>query len=86
MAPWPCRPTIYEINTCVWLHELSEQARRSITLGDVPKKVWDALASYGFDAVWLMGVWERSPAGVVISMRNAALVAEFRRVLPDFTD
>ena len=85
MAPWPCRPTIYEINASVWLHELSEQARRSITLGDVPKKVWDALASYGFDAVWLMGVWERSPAGVVISMRNAALVAEFRRVLPDFT-
>ena len=85
MTHWPQRPTIYEINTWVWLHELSEQARRPITLGEVPTTVWDGLASYGFDAVWLMGVWERSPAGIAVSMRNDALVTEFRRLLPDFT-
>ena len=85
MTHWPQRPTIYEINTWVWLHELSEQARRPITLGEVPTTVWDGLASYGFDAIWLMGVWERSPAGIAVSMRNDALVTEFRRLLPDFT-
>src|SRR6185503_19167528 len=49
------------------------------------RETWDALASYGFDAVWFMGVWERSPAGVAISLQNDGLMAEFRRVLPDFT-
>ena len=84
-ARWARRPTIYEINTWVWLHELSGQARRPVTLGDVPRETWDALASYGFDAVWFMGVWERSPAGIAISLQNEGLMAEFRRVLPDFT-
>ena len=86
MTTWPCHPTIYEINTWVWLSQLGEQARRPITLADVPKKVWDGLASYGVDAVWLMGVWERSPAGIAISMQNDSLLSEFRRVLPDFSE
>jgi glycosidase len=85
MMRWPRHPTIYEINTWVWLHELSEEAQRHMSLGTVPSQVWDGLASYGCDAVWLMGVWERSPAGVAISMNNADLVGEFRRVLPDFS-
>ena len=38
----------------------------------------------GFDAVWFMGVWERSPAGIGISMRNEGLLQDFRRALPDF--
>ena len=86
VAQWPRHPTVYEINTWVWLHELSERARRPTTLGNVPKKQWDAIAAYGFDAVWFMGVWERSPAGVAISMRNDGLLQEFCRVLPDFTE
>ena len=31
-----------------------------------------------------MGVWERSPAGIAISMRNPGLLEDFRRALPDF--
>jgi hypothetical protein len=85
MTHWPRHPTIYEINTWVWLYELSEQTQRPVTLATVPKQAWDALASYGFDAVWFMGVWQRSPAGIEISLRNDALMAEFRRLLPDFT-
>jgi hypothetical protein len=54
-------------------------------LGTVPAKEWDALASRGFDAIWFMGVWERSPAGIEISMRNAGLLEDFRRALPDFS-
>ena len=45
----------------------------------------DALASYGFDAVWLMGVWERSPSGIEISMRNKGLLGDFMRALSDST-
>jgi hypothetical protein len=31
-----------------------------------------------------MGVWERSPAGIEISMRDPGLLGDFRRALPDF--
>lgn len=84
MKPWPKYPVIYEINTWVWLHELSERYRKPVSLATVPDKEWDAIASYGFDAVWLMGVWERSPAGIAISMKNDGLLTDFRRALPDF--
>lgn len=86
MGPWPKHPLIYEINTWVWLEELSRQAARPLTLASIPDKEWDRIASLGFDAVWLMGVWERSPEGIRISMKNEGLRADFRRALPDFTD
>ncbi len=70
MLSWPRRPIIYEINTVVWLQELSRRERKLVTLGTVPTQEWDALALYGFDAVWLMGVWERSPAGIRIAKRE----------------
>jgi len=85
MRAWPRHPIIYEINTWVWLGELSRKHRRPVGLGTVPAKEWDTIAAHGFDAVWFMGVWERSPAGIEISMRNAGLLEDFRRALPDFT-
>ena len=85
MTNLPNHPVLYEINTWAWLNELSLQAGRPVTLGSVPDETWDALSAWGFDAVWLMGVWERSPAGIRIAMQNEGLVAEFRRALPDFT-
>src|SRR3974390_2929710 len=84
MSTWPRYPTIYEINAWVWLAELSAKAGRSVDLGSVPSAEWDAIVAYGFDAVWLMGVWERSPAGISIANRNENLLADFRRALPDF--
>lgn len=77
-------PAIYEINTWVWLSELGSRTGKSINLGSVPSSEWDAISSLGFDAVWLMGVWERSSAGITIANQNANLLAEFRRALPDF--
>ena len=86
MGTWPKHPLIYEINTVVWLRELGGPAGRAVTLGDVPAAVWDGIAELGFDAVWLMGVWERSPAGRRVSLANPGLLADFRRALPDYTD
>lgn len=85
MNPWSKYPLIYEINTWVWLGEMSRKAARQHTLASVPDSEWDQLAALGFDAIWLMGVWERSPAGIAISMRNEGLLADFRRALPDFS-
>jgi glycosidase len=79
----PKYPLIYEINTAVWLTELSQKHHRTITLGNIPTDEWDTLADLGMDAVWLMGVWERSPGGRAIAMKNHELQEEFRRALPD---
>jgi hypothetical protein len=78
-------PFVYEINTWVWLGELSRREGESVDLATVPEREWEAIAALGFDAVWLMGVWERSPAGIAIALENDALVDSFRGTLPDFT-
>ena len=84
MTAWPRFPNIYEINTWVWLSELGKKYGEFIELGSVPAREWDSIAALGFDAVWLMGVWERSPAGIAIANRNQSLLADFRRALPDY--
>jgi glycosidase len=83
-AEWSRYPSVYEINTWVWLYELSKKYGKDIDLSNVPQPEWDALA-LGFDAIWLMGVWERSPAGIETSNNNAILSREFRSVLSDFS-
>ncbi len=82
---WPESPLIYEVNAWVWLNELSRRQSRRIDLGSIPHEEWDAIAGLGFDAVWLMGVWERSPAGMEIARYKQGLEPEFRRVLPDYS-
>jgi hypothetical protein len=84
MNPWPKHPVIYEINTWVWLDELSRTYGRPVSLSTVPAEEWDALSSFGFDAVWFMGVWERSPAGIAIANQNKGLLEDFRRALSDY--
>jgi hypothetical protein len=77
---------VYEINTLVWLGELSRRYGRPVGLGDVPGEVWDDVARPGIDTVWLMGVWERSPAGLRIALSDEGLMASFRAALPDLTE
>jgi glycosidase len=74
----PARPTIYEINTAVWLG--------GRPLGEVPGAQWDALAALPVDAVWLMGVWERSPAGRAITLAEEEVMAGNRAALPDLRE
>lgn len=83
MSGWPERPVVYEVDTWPWLRDLSEQAGAELTLADVPANAWDAVVAPGVDAVWLMGVWERSPAGLAIALRDARLVSAFHAALPD---
>ncbi|MEE9527582.1 MAG: alpha-amylase, partial [Syntrophobacteria bacterium] len=85
MIPWPRNPIIYEINAWVWLHELSQRYERSIKLATIPPEEWDGIAGLGVDAVWLMGVWERSPVGTQIARQHEDLQTEYQRVLADFS-
>ncbi len=85
MQPLPKHPVLFEISTWVWLNELSRRHGRRITLGNVPDEEWERLARMGVDLVWLMGVWERSPAAIALESANPIAISEFRAVLPDFT-
>ena len=81
--PWLRNPIIYEVNTWAWLGEVGARAGKPVSLGSVPSSEWDALASWRPDAVWLMGVWERSPEGLRIALGNEGLMRSFRDALPD---
>jgi glycosidase len=83
MTKWPDKPFIYEINTAVWLTDLSYRFKKSITLHNIPNTVIDELTSLNVDVIWLMGVWIRSEA-----VRNSALnyQHEYRPVLHDLTE
>src|SRR5271157_1944993 len=85
MGKWPTYPVVCELNTWVWLNDLSRDTGRPVTLGDVPQSELERLASYHLDALWLMGVWERSPRGRQVACEYPDLQAEYRRALPDFT-
>jgi hypothetical protein len=86
MTGWPDRPVIYEVNTAVWLDELSRAAGRPVTLADVPDSGWDTITPSGVDAVWLMGVWERSPDGLALAKANTGLLESFREALHDLRE
>jgi glycosidase len=86
MPGWPKNPIIYEINTWLWLDDLSKKYETPITLANVPWAEWDEIKKNGFDAVWLMGVWQRSPESIVISQLNNTLVESFKKALPDFKE
>jgi hypothetical protein len=76
-------PLIYEINTWPWLAALSGTSGRHIDLGGVPDDVWDDIAALGVDAVWLMGVWERSPVSTAIARSHPDLAETFVAAVRD---
>jgi hypothetical protein len=77
---------IYEINTWIWLTELSLKYHKKITLANVPVKEFDEIAGQGFDAIWLMGVWKRSQAGLEIAKKHDIIMKELHEALPDLQD
>ena len=84
LPPRAVHPFIYEINTWPWLESISAKEGKPIDLGSVPQRYWDEIAGLGVDAVWLMGVWRRSPAGIAIALANPALRSDFQAALPDW--
>ncbi|MHA1272658.1 MAG: alpha-amylase family glycosyl hydrolase [Promethearchaeota archaeon] len=80
---WPRHPKIYQINTWVWLDYLSRTHNQNINLMNVPEGLFDLDLNH-FDAIWLMGVWERSPKGKEIALTYPGLQEEYKRALNDF--
>src|SRR5215467_12068251 len=79
-------PILLEINTRVWLNDLSRQAGRRMTLADVDDATLDGFVHQGFDWIWLLGVWRTGPESRAVSRGNSAWRAEFEAVLPDLDE
>ncbi len=60
---WMPRLVLLAKNIYVWLDQLSKAYGRPITkLNEIPEEELETLQKRGFTGVWLIGVWERSPA------------------------
>src|SRR6187200_708319 len=82
----PRYPCLYQINTRVWLTELSRGLGRRATLDDIPDADLDDVGRMGFDWVWLLSVWQTGPAAQRISRTNPEWRHEFQETLPDLRD
>ena len=79
-------PSLFQINTRVWLTELSIALGRTATLDDIADADLDRLAGLGFDWVWLLSVWQTGPAAQAISRANPQWRHEFAETLPDLKE
>ena len=79
-------PSLYQINTRVWLNRLSHQTGRPATLDDIPDAELDELANLGFDWIYCLSVWQTGSAGRKVSRSNPQWLAEYRELLPDLQD
>jgi hypothetical protein len=79
-------PSLYEINTRLWLAELGCAQGAPLQLDTVPDAELDRLAALGFDWIWLLGVWQTGPAGRQISLSNSDWRREYQATLTDFKD
>ena len=66
-ADWMANVVLIAKSALVWLDQLSKKYQRHIrVLSDIPDEELDGLARWGFTGLWLIGVWERSPASQAI--------------------
>jgi hypothetical protein len=79
-------PALYQINTRVWLTELSRGLGRPAALDDISDAELDRLARMGFDWIWLLSVWQTGPAAQQVSRTNPEWRREFHETLPDLSD
>ncbi len=79
-------PSLFQINTRVWLTEVSRDLRRRATLDDIPDVALDRLAEMGFDWVWLLSVWQTGLRGQQVSRSNREWRKEFEGTLPDLCE
>jgi glycosidase len=79
-------PSLYQVNTRVWLTSLSQALGRPAQLDDLPDTELDRLAGMGFDWIWFLSVWQTGPAAQAVSRANPEWRREFEETLPDLKD
>jgi hypothetical protein len=82
----PNYPSLYQINTRVWLTELSRDLGRHATLDDIPDQALDRLMEMGFDWLWFLSVWSTGELGRKVSRENKDWRRDFEETLPDLRE
>jgi hypothetical protein len=82
----PRYPSLYQVNTRVWLRERAQHLGRPATLDDVPDEWLDSVAGRGFDILWPLGVWQTGERGLAASRASPVWRRECAAVLPDLSD
>lgn len=79
----PRYPSLYQVNTRVWLRRLSQERGKRTTLAEIDDDTIDGFARQGFDWIWLLSVWRTGAAGRAVSRSRSEWQKEFRDFLPD---
>ena len=79
-------PSLYQVNTRVWLTELSRLKGQTATLDDIPDHELDRLSELGFSWLWFLSVWETGETGKSISREYASWRKDFEETLPDLKE
>jgi glycosidase len=70
-SEWMPRVVLVAKSTYVWLAQLERRFGREVRrLDQIPDEALDELAGYGFNGLWLIGIWERSQASRSIKQRR----------------
>lgn len=87
LTPRPLKPHphLLEINARVFLNRINNLSRKKMTLVSIPESFWQDYADQGFDLVWLMGVWQRSPGARERALASGHLIHACKNLLPDFS-
>lgn len=79
-------PSLYQINTRVWLTEISRRTGKVATLDDIPDAELDRLAEMGFHWIWFLSVWQTGIDAQQVSRANPEWRRDFQETLPDLRD
>ena len=82
----PKYPSLYQINTRVWITKLSEKLNRPATLDDISDEALDEIAETGFDWIWFLSVWTTGVVARTISRNNPDWRHDFETTLPDLQE
>jgi glycosidase len=79
-------PSLYQINTRVWLRKISKKLGHDATLTDITDEDLDILAGQHFDWIYLLGVWQTGKAGQAVSRSLPELRKGYEQALPDLKE
>ncbi len=86
MTAFPARADPLRTECMAWLARMEQLEGRPLTLeGGSRTNAGDDEARLGVDAVWLMGVWERSPAGRTLALSNRVSWRDGKGFCPAFS-
>ena len=82
----PKYPSLYQVNTRVWLTALSRNLDREATLDDIPDMALDHFKELGFDWIWFLSVWTTGETARTVSRENPEWRHDFEATLPDLQE